>query len=600
MNSGDFVLLTNLQTGGDASYPGENACSFLPDVRRMDGLRGDFFKGANAVGNGDPNNHSVFPLYTDSPITFAASEYSMLCYKLLIDKGFSLRDGHHGRVLWENTTSYTSEDLVAIYDGWSGSRWYEYCMDMAKLPIDGQTTNPGWNGTIQKFRVDPHEWSHSRLNDDITVPPDAVAINVPYYFDYIKLRQYPTAKKRITLVYDVTDSDDASPTVQFFSNTANSTSGGVAIPSQNLSCSGRVCVWDTTHLGSGTFYVYATVADSLNNGAFSAPSKVVVDNGSDSDLAAPDLSVDQPTNGATICSDLQLKGYALQSATGVNVPVQAVQVLVDGRFFALVDPTEFSPAAKAAFPNADSSNTGFNRLVDASSLSTGSHTVRIEAYGLHAASTVKTLTITKQGGTCADPSGDSEPAGAPVNPIVGIPPGAGVGLSMSLNSSGNNLLYDVLGIDNKCTVVRLKITDTAAKLSTGPFTFVQSVTDVAQLRSGAIGYISEDVPRLVLAASGSGNTCAKNKKYKSCIKTCPKKGKKRAPCLTKCQRKAKCSSSSATATGDRTASFQADCGDGSGTSSTIEVDATTVGNSAKTVSTIDAWIDALRLSGKSR
>ncbi len=611
MTDGDFVLLTNMQSGADPTIPGENFCSFLPDVRRVDGLRGDFFKGANEAGNGDPNPHSVFPLFTENPITFAASDYKSLCYKMLIDKEFSLRDGHHGRILWENTVSYTSEDLVAIFDRWSGSRWYEYCVDMSKMPIDGQTTNPGWNGTVQKFRVDPHEWSHSFLNDDISVPPDATPISVPFYYDYIKLRKYPTAKRKHVLVYNATDSDDSSAQVQFFVNSTRSKTGGTQIPSGNLSCTGRVCIWDTTHLANGTYWIYGTVSDSRSSSSFQSPTAVIVDNTSDSTLAAPELVLERPTEGETVCNDLQLKGYALQTEPNVNTPVQAVQVLVDGQFFAWIDPIEYSPAAKTAYPNADSSNSGFNRLLDASALSTGAHTVTVTAYGVHGATTVKTFNITKQvGGTCPTPSVDAEPAGRPLNAVVGIPPGAGVGLSLSVTPSGNDLLYGISGIDNKCSMVRIKIAENNGSLTNGPFTFIQTITDRSLFSSGTLNYFSEDIPKLVFVTTApstpSQPQCSAVKKYRTCAKKCPKNGKRRRSCLQQCEKRSKCTTKrpvprpTAGPTGDTTASIQADCGDGTGVTSAVEVDARNVGNAAKPVSSIAGWVDALRLSGKLR
>ena len=610
MNNGDFVLLTNMQSGADPGVSGENYCAYLPDVRRVDGLRGDFFKGANEAGNGDPNPHSIFPLFTDSPITFAASEYKSLCYKMLIDRDFSLRDGHHGRVLWENTTSYTSEDLVAIFDRWSGTRWYEYCMDMTKLPIDGQTTNPGWNGTVSKFRIDPHEWSHTYLNDDITVPPDAQAISVPFYYDYIKLRKYPNAKRKHTLVYNAIDTDDSSAQVSFFVNTSRSTSGGSAIPSGNLSCTGRVCIWDTTHLANGTYWIYGTVSDSRSSSTFRASAPVEVDNSADSTLPAPVLTLERPTEGQTICNEMQLKGYAIQADQNVNIPVQAVQVLVDGQFFAWLDPNEFSPAAKAAYPNSDSSNTGFNRVFDASALTTGAHSVSVVAYGVHGASASANFNVTKQaGGSCLTPAADAEPVGSPLNAVVGVPPGAGIGLAMSVNASGNNLHYDISGIDNKCSQVRIKIAENSGSLTTGPFTFIQTITDRSLFSGGTLNYLSEDIPKLVFATAAPTPTapqCSKIKKYKTCTKKCPKKGKKRKSCLLSCEKKSKCTTKkpspapTAAPEGDTTASIQADCGDGTGLTAAVEIDARNVGNSAKPVSSISSWVDALRLSGKIR
>jgi hypothetical protein len=605
MNDGDFVVLTNLQKGADPSYPGENWVTYLPDVRRVDGLRGDFFKGANEAGNGDANNHSVFPFFTDSPITFSGDKYRLLCYKMLIDKEFNLRDGHHARVLWENSSSYTSEDLVAITDRWSGNRWFEYCTDMTKTPIDGQTSEFHWSGTIDKFRVDPHEWSYSYLNADLTVPKDATPISVPYYFDYIKLRSYPTAKRAIPLVVDSRDSDGSNPTATFYYSTTRSQVAGTAIAANALTCEGKVCVWDTTSLANGTYYISARFSDGLNSGETLDPVPVIVDNSEASTLAPPTVVLEAPSATPGLYnSEIQVKGYALQ-ADSVNVPVQAVQVLIDGTFASLIDPTQYSDAAKKAYPTQDSSNTGFNQLIDISALASGVHTAEIVAYGAGGAITRKTVQFTKQVSGAAEPIADPEPAGSPVTARVGPPPGAGINLTLGVAADGNNLNYDVGGIDSRCTVLRIKITDIASQLSTGPFTFVQTVSDTSQLTTGALRYYSENIPRLVVPTDRKVPRVCKPqpKKLKTCQKTCSKikNKKKRGACISSCRKRFACTAKAVQQTvADTTASIQVDCGDGTGTSSTIEVDAATVGNPAKTVPNIATWVDQLRLSGKQR
>jgi hypothetical protein len=94
--------------------------------------------------------------------------------------------------------------------------------------------------------------------------------------------------------------------------------------------------------------------------------------------------------------------------------VAAVQVFIDGTFFAKVHPSSYSPAAVTNHPSADSSNSGFDEFHSLAGIADGSHTVVIKAYSMDGGVTSSSpITITKSTG-CNDPVvSDAAPAGVP-------------------------------------------------------------------------------------------------------------------------------------------------------------------------------------------
>ena len=389
----DLALFSNLEGDADPNFPGENLTTYLPDVRSIDGVRGDFFKGTNLDGSFDPVNYSTYP-FVANPITFDAGTYKNLCFKLLMDTTFSIGGGSVGRVFWSNAADIssfnTSEDLVLIYDGWSASRWYEYCVDMTKLHLDGTTTS-NWAGTITAFRVDAHEFTPATT----------------YYLDYIKLRKDDTSKGVYNIAFDIQDPEDTA-SVSLYYTGGFSPSGGTLITTLNEGQSSYA--WDTTGIASGSYLIYAVATDAQNTITRSATGRLQVDNSGISGIA-PVLSLEAPSEGQAVCSTLQVKGYAVQPDRFEDV--SAVEVSVDGVLFQTIYPSLYSAAALLAYPGADSSNTGFNGLFDASAITTGARVVTVKAISSDGTSTTQTFNITKQATGCSDPIVDSDPAGSP-------------------------------------------------------------------------------------------------------------------------------------------------------------------------------------------
>lgn len=402
MNDGDLPITSNLDTSADSSHPGEAFTNFLPDVRVVDGGRGDFFKGSNTNGSPDPVNYSTFPIGVTNPITFSADDYRNLCFKLMIDTPFSLSGGSVSRVITKAAGGefVTHEDIVLIHDGWGSSKWYEYCVDMKALYADG-LTQAAWDGTIEAFRIDAHEFTP----------------RTTYYFDWIKLRKDSEAPAgKFNIIYDLYDPDDTGTQLTFYYS-SSPTSLGTAIGSVLKNNTSRLYEWDTTNVAAGRYYIHAVATDGYNTTTHYGTARVVVSSGG-SLGSDPVLNVESPAEGQAVCDSLQLKGYALQSDRFEDVA--AVEVLVDGAYFATLHPGAFSPAARSAYPDADSSNSGFNQSFDFRN-QTGAHTVTLRAYSSRGPSTVITRNIVKQNSGCASEIADPDPAGVPVPIDAGVP-----------------------------------------------------------------------------------------------------------------------------------------------------------------------------------
>jgi hypothetical protein len=401
MRSGDMVVYDNLLKGNDPSFPGEKYVSFLPDVRLVDGIRGDFFKGTNDPDDRDSDdavNYSLFPFRSDS-FTFSSQSYHNLCFKLLIDRDFDLGLGSVARVIWKAVDGdfKNTEDLALIYDNWKSSRWYEYCADMNKVPLEN-TSASSWEGEIEAFRVDPHEFR----------------LKTSYYFDSIKLRKDETTTTgKFEILYNLVDNDSSNAQVSFYyTNNPEAVSGGTLIGTGSKSS--RRLTWNTLGVPNGTYYLYGVASDTQNSVTYKAKGPVIVQNGLTKRTATPVLSLASPRQNSTVCETLPVHGYALLS--DIYQDVAAVEVLVDGNMLGTIFQNDFiySPEAILDHPLRDSSNAGFSLGYNISSLSSGEHTVLVRALSTDGLSTEVTRTVTKGQSNCAELPITASPAGTPI------------------------------------------------------------------------------------------------------------------------------------------------------------------------------------------
>lgn len=410
MNVGDAALTSNLATDTDPAFPTESLTGYLPDVRVVEGNRGDFLKGTNLLGNDDPNIYFTFPRSSDSSI-IDGNSYRNLCVKLLIQRDLDVCLGSIVKPIWLNADNNFTDPMAAIsiYNRWSGSRWYEYCFDLPTMNLLGADPQP-WAGNITGFRIDPHEFSRDTCGSNGA--PTGNPTQTTFMLDWVKLTRDVTADTGATTVLlDTLDPDDNS-SVDLFISTSPNTSGGTQVAS-GIPSGKRAHVLNTSGIADGTYYLYAVANDGLNTSSRLAAGRLVVRNQGAPSRAAPILSLEAPVNGQNVCSSIQVKGFSL--LTDKLERVTAIEVLRGATVVGTLEPRDFSPSARVAYAPStyESSNSGFNGSFDISSWPLGENIVEIRAYSPDGTITSSgPISVTKAATGCADPITDAPPSGS--------------------------------------------------------------------------------------------------------------------------------------------------------------------------------------------
>lgn len=408
MKPNEVVIAQNLREDADPSNSGESYSSYLPDVRLVEGLRGDFVKGTNIAGNGDPILYFSFP-NSSSNFTFDGNKYKKACARMNIEYDQDYCLGTLGRytAVDENGQYANSLGIAWVYDNWSSSRWSpELCVDLTTLQMES-TGLTSWPSTVAGFRFDPHEFEKDTCTNGI---PTGNAISVPFYVDYIKVSRTDVVRgSSFPISFQIADADaQDDPTVSFYYTTSTSPTGGTLIDTATET-EGHI-IWNTSGVPTGTYYIYGIVTDGRNTGYTISSGPVEISSESASSGTPPILSVSAPSDNGTVCDSMQIKGFAIESDRNEDV---VVEVTADGDLVSIFKPTLYDPAAVAAYPSLDSSNAGFNRTVDISALGNGSHAIVVKAISTDSEITAQNITVTK-GATCPSTVTDSNPSGAPI------------------------------------------------------------------------------------------------------------------------------------------------------------------------------------------
>ncbi len=409
MNVGDAVLTSNLSKDLDPAFPSESLTTYLPDVRMVEGHRGDFLKGTNLLGNDDPNIYFTFPFSSD-PSIIDATSYRNLCVKLLIQRDLDVCLGSIVKPVWLNAsgTFTDTQPAIAIYNRWSGSRWHEYCFDLPDINLLG-TAPESWAGNITGFRVDPHEFSRDTCGSDGF--PTGNPTQTTFMLDWVRLAKDVTADTGATAIFMETVDTDDTPSVALFLATSATTSGGIQVAS-GIPLGKRVHILPTSGIADGTYYLYAVANDGINTSARLASGRIVVRNQSSTARAAPVLNLEAPFARQNVCSSIQLKGFSL--LTDKLERVTAVELIRGGSSVGILEPREFSVMARASYDPSqyDSSNSGFNASFDISSWPLGENVVEVKAYSPDGGVTSSgPISVTRIASGCSAPLSDPAPSG---------------------------------------------------------------------------------------------------------------------------------------------------------------------------------------------
>ena len=411
-NPSNVVVTSNLRTDTDPANPSEKYTTFLPDVRAVEGIRGDIFKGTNIAGNDDPNFYYTFPNSADASL-IDADQYKNFCVKMLLDRGFDLCLGSILKPVWLNNdeTFTDTEASIAIYNRWSNTKWYEYCFDMTTVkPATAGLQR--WNGIKKGLRLDPHEFHYDTCG--ASGSPVGNPISATFYVDYARLaKEVSSDNNKLPIVFSTVDTDDTVVTNTLYYSAANDGTGLQTIVN-NLAKNTRVYIWDTSAVPEGKYYLYVGSNDGLNTNLKTSKLPVIVSRQTRT-AAPPVLSVESPKNGDVVCDSLQLKGYSLLSDRVEKV--SAIEVKINGTSELVFRPNDYNPNAVATYTPTifDSSNAAYNFTIDSSGLPAGGNTIEIISYGSDGQSTSSgTIAVTKSGSGCTSFITDPAPTGAPV------------------------------------------------------------------------------------------------------------------------------------------------------------------------------------------
>lgn len=383
---GEALQPWNMSTTNDIQVTANLSLAEILPFNLVDGLVGDFFHGANINGNDDPINYSTF--HTINPVFIDASVYHNLTYKLLVEGEVDLVLGSVARVNWaaDDNIYGTTEDIV-VFGGWN-----DYTLDLKTAERVPGTK--AWEGVISSFRVDSHEFTSTRH----------------YYFDYVHLRADDRANSNFAITYIASDPDNTlgNKTVALYYNTTKSTSGGTLITQRALSNPASSYTWNTSSLPAGTYYIYGVVSDGINSTRRLASGPVVITRDWH-DSEAPILSLQTPADNYSFDSWLQVKGFALD-----RVQIAQVEVKIDNNLVLTTQPSLLDLEARTNYSNyVDSSNAGFDNIIDTRTLANGQHSITVTAVDTAGIKTERTFSVTKASGSTPTLISDPEPNGLP-------------------------------------------------------------------------------------------------------------------------------------------------------------------------------------------
>ena len=206
-----------------------------------------------------------------------ANRYRVLTIDMGIAGARDINLGSIARVVWK-TTSETGENVSQdiIVNHRAGVNVLDrISVDMKKLLMETDATagtppgfhgTAGWNGQIENFRLDPHEFDAPR----------------DFYVRQIKLAAFETVGSTNSYVIrwnqeDTFNSGNASAaTVSAFYETLNASGNPsgtrTAISTcANVPASSNQCTWNTGTVATGTYFIFLSISDGVNtNGAHSA------------------------------------------------------------------------------------------------------------------------------------------------------------------------------------------------------------------------------------------------------------------------------------------------------------------------------------------
>jgi hypothetical protein len=227
-------------------------------------------KGTNKSGSTDPILYLLwFNGGRGASTKIDSSKYRILVLKMGLPGNWDLVGGSVARVLWHVQGEFNgsiekmnqSADVIIRHKSGSKVTIDTIITDMKTLTLENSQSTTGWNGNIDGFRLDPHEFRTAKT----------------FYIDEVKLAAFERADESYTFRWQYTDSSSPdNSTLSLYYDTNAGGYNGTLIKSGLNPASGQYA-WNTSNMADGTYYIYAIYSDGTNSNRTYARWPIVID-----------------------------------------------------------------------------------------------------------------------------------------------------------------------------------------------------------------------------------------------------------------------------------------------------------------------------------
>lgn len=268
-NAWDMNATSDLD--GYANLTGAPTITTISAVNRQGDSLGNIsvLKGTSKSGNTDP---ILYLLWFDggrgAATKIDSNKYRILVLKMGLPGNWDLVGGSVARIYWHVQGEFSgsiekmnqSADVIVRHKSGSAITIDTIIADMKTLTLENSQSTTGWNGNIDGFRVDPHEFK----------------TNKSFYIREVKLAAFERADDSYTIKWNYTDTYATAASLSLYYDTNNSGYNGTLIKS-GINPASEQYTWNTANMSAGTYYIYATFSDGLNNNRTYARWPIVID-----------------------------------------------------------------------------------------------------------------------------------------------------------------------------------------------------------------------------------------------------------------------------------------------------------------------------------
>jgi hypothetical protein len=329
-------------------------------------------KGTNKAGSFDP---ILYPLWFDggrgASTRIDSNKYRILVLKMGLPGNWDLVGGSVARVFWHVQGEFVgsiekmnqSADVIIRHKSGTRTTIDTIIADMKNLIREGSGTyisTTGWNGMIDGFRIDPHEFTSSKS----------------FYIYNVKLAAFERADESYTFRWQYTDSNSPdNSTLSLYYDTNDSGYNGTLIKSGLNPASGQY-TWNTSNMPGGTYYIYATFSDGTNSNRTYARWPIVIDH---NPSTPPTISLNKTSLTFSVGSS-NSQAFTISNSGGgtLNWSVS------DNRSWMSVSPTSGQNSGTVTV------------TVDRTGLSAGTYTGTVTVTDSNATNSPRTVSVTLQ------------------------------------------------------------------------------------------------------------------------------------------------------------------------------------------------------------